>query len=68
MNKLKVHTKRDYSDEMESKMFSHHCISEMYPFPGAIINISASSSFQPRYFHSFRNDEFILTLTIINYF
>lgn len=32
MNKLKVRIKRDYSDEMQSKMFLHHCISEMYLF------------------------------------
>lgn len=44
---LSMHTKGLYSDEKESKTFKHHRISEMYPFPHAIINISANSSFQP---------------------
>jgi len=66
--KLKVHSKRLYSDKTEPKMFWDHCSSEMYPFPGAVINISASSSFQPHLFPSFRNDGFILTLNMIKYF
>lgn len=65
---LSMHTKGLYSDEKESKTFKHHRISEMYPFPHAIINISANSSFQPHPFSSFRNNGFILTLTMTKYF
>lgn len=68
MYKLKIHMRRLYSDQMETESFWRHCISEMYPFPSALINTPASSSFQPHHFPSFRNDGFILTLTMIKYF
>lgn len=50
------------------KRFSITASLKYAPFPDVIINVSARSSFQPHHFPPFKNDGFILALTMINHF